>query len=55
MNMDKNLGVQVEKKAKSNMTFDEQIEALKKLKELQDVGILAHEEFGIKKKELIGL
>lgn len=37
------------------MTFDEQIEALKKLKELQDAGILAHEEFGIKKKELIGL
>lgn len=36
------------------MTFDEQIEALKKLKNLQNAGILTQEEFDIKKKELIG-
>lgn len=37
------------------MTFDEQIEALKKLKDLQDAEILTQKEFDIKKKELIGL
>ena len=38
-----------------SMTFDEQIEALKKLKELQDAGILTQEEFDTKKKEIMGL
>lgn len=37
------------------MSFDEQIEALKKLKELMDAGILTQEEFDAKKKEVMGL
>lgn len=37
------------------MNLDEQIEALKKLKELQDIGILTDEEFNLKKKEIMGL
>lgn len=37
------------------MSFDEQIETLKKLKELVDMGILSQEEFDKKKKEIMGL
>lgn len=37
------------------MSFDEQIETLKKLKELVDVGVLSQEEFDKKKKEILGL
>ncbi|MBR3263239.1 MAG: SHOCT domain-containing protein [Lachnospiraceae bacterium] len=37
------------------MTYDEKIEAVKKLKELLDVGILTQEEFDKKKKELLSL
>ncbi|MDR0513778.1 MAG: SPFH domain-containing protein [Coriobacteriaceae bacterium] len=37
------------------MSVDEQIEAVKKLKELLDSGILTQEEFDIKKKEVLGL
>lgn len=37
------------------MSFDEQIETLKKLKELLDMGILSQEEFDKKKKEIMGL
>ncbi|MBD7914742.1 SPFH domain-containing protein [Clostridium sp. Sa3CUN1] len=40
---------------KSDMSLDEQIEAVKKLKELVDIGILSQEEFEIKKKEIMGL
>lgn len=40
---------------KPTMSFDEQIEALKKLKELMDAGILTQEEFDAKKKEVMGL
>lgn len=39
----------------SEMTYDEKIEAVKKLKELLDVGILTQEEFDKKKKELLSL
>ena len=39
----------------SEMSFDEQIEALKKLKELTDAGILTQEEFELKKKEILEL
>ncbi|MBR1508396.1 MAG: SPFH domain-containing protein [Eubacterium sp.] len=37
------------------MSLDEQIESLKKLKELVDAGILSDEEFERKKKEIMGL
>ena len=40
---------------KKEMSFDEQIEALKKLKELLDAGILTQQEFDAKKKEIMGL
>lgn len=40
---------------KSDMSLEEQIEAVKKLKELVDIGILSQEEFEIKKKEIMGL
>lgn len=36
-------------------TMDEQIEHLKKLKELVDAGIITEEEFNIKKREIMGL
>lgn len=38
---------------KSNLSIDEQIQALIKLKELLDVGILTQEEFDKKKKEIM--
>jgi membrane protease subunit (stomatin/prohibitin family) len=37
------------------MSIGEQIEAVKKLKELMDAGILSQEEFNAKKKEIMGL
>ncbi|MFC5930348.1 SPFH domain-containing protein [Cryobacterium melibiosiphilum] len=37
------------------LTLDEQIDLVKKLKELVDSGILSQEEFEIKKKEVMGL
>ena len=37
------------------MSIEEQIEAVKKLKELVDAGILSKEEFDAKKKEIMGL
>ena len=40
---------------KLSMSFDEQIEVVKKLKELWDAGILSEEEFNFKKKEIMGL
>lgn len=39
----------------SKLSLDEQIEAVTKLKQLLDVGILSEEEFNIKKKEILGL
>lgn len=41
--------------AEITQTFDEQIEAVKKLKDLLDAGILSEEEFEKKKKEIMGL
>ncbi|WP_066895596.1 SPFH domain-containing protein [Clostridium nigeriense] len=40
---------------KSSMSLDEQIDAVKKLKELMDIGILSQDEFDVKKKEIMGL
>lgn len=37
------------------LSFDEQIEAVKKLKTLLDEGVLTQEEFDMKKKEIMGL
>lgn len=53
MNIAQNLGPTAE--TKSKMSLDEQIETLKKLKELVDIGILTQEEFDAKKKEIMGL
>ena len=41
--------------AQSEQSFDQQVEMMKKLKELLDAGILTQEEFDLKKKELMGL
>ena len=38
-----------------SLSLDEQIETLKKLKDLVDAGILSEEEFDAKKKEVMGL
>jgi len=40
---------------KPTMSVDQQIEAVKKLKELMDAGILSEDEFNMKKKEIMGL
>jgi len=53
MNLAQNLETQAE--AKSSMSFEQQIETVKKLKELLDAGILTQEEFDAKKKEIMGL
>ena len=41
--------------AGQSASLDEQIETMKKLKELLDMGILSEEEFDAKKKEVLGL
>ncbi|MGB3415019.1 MAG: SPFH domain-containing protein [Microbacteriaceae bacterium] len=41
--------------APNSLSFDEQIETVKKLKELFDSGILSQEEFETKKKQIMGL
>jgi membrane protease subunit (stomatin/prohibitin family) len=51
MNMAQGMGYHAEEK--NNMTFDQQIDAVKKLKELLDVGILTQEEFDMKKREIM--
>jgi membrane protease subunit (stomatin/prohibitin family) len=51
MNLAQNLGAHAEER--NTMTFDQQIDALKKLKELLDIGILTQEEFDKKKKEIM--
>ena len=59
MNMAQNMGGTVgnnaEIKQQPTMSFDEQIETLKKLKELVDMGVLTEAEFNAKKKEIMGL
>lgn len=51
MNFAQNLGVHGEEK--TTMTINQQIEAVKKLKELLDEGILTQEEFEVKKREIM--
>ena len=41
--------------AESGRTLEDQIEAVKKFKELLDAGILTQEEFDAKKREILGL
>lgn len=59
MNMAQNMGATVgsnaEVKQQPAMSFEEQIETLKKLKELVDMGVLTEAEFNAKKKEIMGL
>lgn len=56
MNIAQNVTPAVEVKShQPTMTFDEQIETLKKLKELVDMGVLSQDEFDKKKKEIMGL
>lgn len=54
MNMGQNLNQNAGQKTDS-LSLDEQIENVKKLKELLDAGILTQEEFDKKKKEIMGL
>ncbi len=53
MNMAQAMGSQAE--VKPTMTFEEQIESVKKLKDLLDSGILTQAEFDVKKKEIMCL
>lgn len=39
----------------ASMSVEEQVEAMKKMKELVDIGILSQEEFDAKKHEILGL
>lgn len=55
MNMAQGVTANAEVKPKSSMSIDEQIQTLKKLKELVDIGILSQEEFDAKKKEIMNL
>lgn len=41
--------------AQRTLSFDEQIDAVKKMKDLVDAGVLTEEEFTAKKKEIMGL
>ena len=52
MNMAEKIGTNAS--ATPKMSMDEQIETLKKLKELLDIGVLTEEEFNAKKKEIMG-
>ncbi len=54
MNMAQAIGTNAEVK-RNSMSFDQQMDALKKLKELLDAGILTEDEFNFKKKEIMGL
>lgn len=53
MNMAQNLNAKAD--SKPEMSFEQQIETVKKLKDLWDAGILTKEEFDVKKKEVMGL
>jgi membrane protease subunit (stomatin/prohibitin family) len=57
MNMAQGLNPQnaSQSESKTEMSFDEQIKAVKKLKELLDDGILSQDEFDAKKREIMGL
>jgi membrane protease subunit (stomatin/prohibitin family) len=57
MNMAQSMSPQTAAPAiqKPSISLEEQIETVKKLKELMDSGILSKEEFDVKKKEIMGL
>ncbi len=57
MNVAQSLNAKAEStaNAKEQMSLDDQIANVQKLKELLDAGILTEEEFNIKKKEIMGL
>ena len=54
---DEKLEEQAEVKIQNNeeVSYDKQIESVKKLKDLLDAGVLSQEEFEIKKKQILGL
>ena len=54
MNMAQSIGAQGQMQ-QAGMSMDEQIETVKKMKDLLDAGILTQEEFDVKKKEIMGL
>ena len=41
--------------SKEELSYDEQIEAVKKMKEFLDAGVLTQEEFDAKKREIFNL
>lgn len=53
VNMAQSLGINAERR--ETMNVDQQIDTLKKLKELLDAGILTEDEFAKKKKDVLGL
>ncbi|MCL2114059.1 SPFH domain-containing protein [Lactococcus protaetiae] len=55
MNMSQNMNGQAQTLSTPTLSIDQQIETLKKLKDLVDLGILSEEEFNNKKKEIMGL
>lgn len=55
MNMAQGITSQGQMIQQTPVSFDEQVENLKKLKDLLDTGILTQEEFDQKKKEVMGL
>lgn len=61
MNMAQNMGMTAQQNVQpvasqpQTMSIDEQLESVKKMKELLDAGVLSQEEFDIKKKEIMGL
>ena len=40
---------------KKELTYEEQVDALNKMKTLLDAGVLTQEEFDAKKKQILGL
>lgn len=56
MNLAQTMGMTSQQNSQlGKMSLEQQIENVKKLKELVDAGILTEEEFNIKKKEIMGL
>lgn len=52
---DNNMKTQSAKEMRLNLSYEEKIESVKKLKELLDMGIISQDEFDLKKRELLGL
>ncbi|MFY9263761.1 MAG: SPFH domain-containing protein [Actinomycetaceae bacterium] len=56
MGLAQNMGSQLgDQTSKAALSFDEQVAAVKKFKELLDTGAISEEEFEVKKKQIMGL